>query len=723
MWWMGGRGGYIRRRELTLQGTIEPSTVVNVGDTLEVVVLELANEPRIMELSRRRALPDPWAEFGRQAQTWDKVRGTVKYVKQDRVVVEIQPGVDGTIAMEDLFTEPVQRPEEVVWPGDWVEATILRIDPAAQKLQLSIRHQLERGQLIGRLLDQMGEQEKASTEPQAELPENMPDTRAILNYTGQILVAEDDPDVRVALTQWLESAGCQVTACSDGAQGLESTERNEYSLLFTDIDMPSVNGITLAQQIRQRSPETICVFLSDPDHISQYLAEIEALGGYVFTKPLDTEEIHQFLNSLATGELPSRMAPPPSEESTPFRLYEQRVSGMRSTASLPERIGLALAHLLEETGAEKAILFHYDPISRLIQITAQEGPLSVDESQVNSLIASPVEDVITEDGVIWVNRIPSGFNEGYKNLLRLLPFQACIGIPVSLGDERSHALFIFHRHEDVFSRYRVRDVQAAGALISVALEEDLFRNHMRHSSALLLTGQLSSAFNHEIYNKISVLDFQLDMLTTNYKSLQETFPQMQQTGLSGQVNKSLAEVTQAVDAIKRMAEDFRQIIRGGASQSTNINQVIRRACEQVNPAAERAHVTMIQELDDNLPDLRLNRFALIYVVYNLLINAVQHLENHPNERQVKIQTGAAAESSDRHLFIRVADSGPGIHCQLWDKIFELGYTTRPGGSGLGLYIARSLVETLGGKIYVEESLIHTNTVFRIEIPEEAASHE
>lgn len=718
-----GMRGYIRRRELSLQGTLDPKKVVHEGDVLEVAVVELASEGRTMEFSRRRALPDPWVEFGRQARVWDIVRGTVKYVSKDRAVVEVRPGVDGTITQEDLSANPVESPEEVVWPGDWVEATILRIDPAARKLQLSIRHRLERGRLIGRILDQMSEQEGASPAPQAELPGGMPATRPALNYTGHILVAEDDPDVRAALTQWLEAEGCLVTACADGVEALECFDHEGYALLFTDINMPAVDGVSLVQKIRQRFPKTICVFLSDPEHISQNLAEIEALGGYIFTKPLDTEELYQFLASLSTGALPPRVSPPAPEDSSPFRAFEQRAAGMRSVASLAERIGLALAHLLEETGAEKAVLFHYDPMSRLIHIMAQEGPLLLDETQVNSLVASPVEDVITEDFVIWENHIPSRPNEGYENLLRLLPFQACIGMPVRAGEERDHALFIFHRQADMFSRYRVRDVQAAAALISVALEEDQFREHVRNSSALLLNGQLSAAFNHEIYNKISVLDFQLDMLASAYKGLQDTFPETQKTTQAGQVNKSLLEVAQAVGAIKRMAEDFRQIMRGGASQLININQVVQQACEQVKPAANRVSVALTPDFDGSLPDLRLNRFALLYVVYNLLINAVQHLESRPNERQVSVQTGRTPAGNARHIFIRVADNGPGIHCQLWEKVFELGYTSRPGGSGLGLYIARSLVETLGGKIFVEESLIHTGTIFRIEIPEEAGSNE
>jgi len=716
-----GLRGYIRRRELTLQGTLDPRSVVHIDDLLDVVVLQLATDERIIEFSRRKALPDPWIEFGHKTRMQDVVQGTVKYVSKDWVIVEVQPGVDGIIALEDLSIERVKRPEDVVWPGDRVEATVLRIDPNNHKLQLSIKYYLERGLLISRLLNQMNEQDKEPPALSFEPKEDIPESRTPLHYTGHILVAEDNPEVRTALTLWLESEGCQVKACSNGSEALEYFDHQVYSLLLTDINMPVVDGIALVRQIRRKYPKTVCVFLSDPDHISQNLSEIEKLGGYIFTKPLDTEEIHQFLADLSDGVLPARLILPSNEENQPFRPFGEKVNGMRSIAPLIDRINLALAHLLEETEAEKVVLFHYNPIKRLINIQAEVGTLQLDVTQVNSLVASPVEDVITEDFIIWENHISSGFSDRYENLLRLLPFQSCIGLPVQVGEEHNHALFIFHRQSDVFNRYRVRDVQTAASLISVALEEDLFRHHVSNSSALLLNGQLSSAFNHEIYNKISVLDFQLDMLSSSFKSLQDTIPDMRNNIQAEQVNKSLAEVSQAVRAINRMAEDFRHIMRGGSSQLININQIIQQACEQIKPAVARGEIVLTTDLDASMPDLRLNRFALIYIVYNLMINAIQHLENRPGERLLKVQTGRTQVNGYRYFFIRVVDNGPGIHCQLWEKIFELGYTSRQGGSGLGLYIARSLVETLGGKIFVEESFILAGTVLRIEIPEEAAS--
>lgn len=65
--------------------------------------------------------------------------------------------------------------------------------------------------------------------------------------------------------------------------------------------------------------------------------------------------------------------------------------------------------------------------------------------------------------------------------------------------------------------------------------------------------------------------------------------------------------------------------------------------------------------------------------------------------------------------LRFTDRGPGIHRQLWEKIFELGFSTRPSGSGLGLLTARSLVEPLGGRICVERSVVPISTTFLVEL--------
>ena len=79
--------------------------------------------------------------------------------------------------------------------------------------------------------------------------------------------------------------------------------------------------------------------------------------------------------------------------------------------------------------------------------------------------------------------------------------------------------------------------------------------------------------------------------------------------------------------------------------------------------------------------------------------------------------GHERRGQDIVLQISVEDDGPGIHHRLWERIFEMGFTTRRGeGSGLGLYVTRGLVETLGGRVYVAESHILWGTTFVVELP-------
>ena len=99
-------------------------------------------------------------------------------------------------------------------------------------------------------------------------------------------------------------------------------------------------------------------------------------------------------------------------------------------------------------------------------------------------------------------------------------------------------------------------------------------------------------------------------------------------------------------------------------------------------------------------------------------NAIEQIaEIRPREGgQVMIRVERLERANGAVIRVTVADNGPGIHWRLWEKIFEAGFTTRPDGSGLGLYIARNIVESLGGRLYVAESYINGGTVFAVDLP-------
>ncbi|MBI5567817.1 MAG: hypothetical protein HY870_23155 [Chloroflexi bacterium] len=138
---------------------------------------------------------------------------------------------------------------------------------------------------------------------------------------------------------------------------------------------------------------------------------------------------------------------------------------------------------------------------------------------------------------------------------------------------------------------------------------------------------------------------------------------------------------------------------------------------QIRPVAHRAGVEIRTTLDAALPNAAGKRGGLYQVFLNLMLNAMQQIENQPGTRRVlTVTTGSPKKDSLPRLQIRFTDTGPGIHQRLWEQVFRLGFTTRVGGSGLGLFIARNLIESMRGRICIEDSVVPLGTTFLIELP-------
>ena len=138
-----GREGYIRRRELSLEGDVTPQELVSPGQQIAAVVLDPSEPNRSIELSHRATLPDPWQEFIGKFHKGDVVKGRIKSLAPSGAFAQIIPGVDGFIPTEELAPWTVRDPQEVIWVGDDVEAVITRLESTRQRVRLSIRRRLE----------------------------------------------------------------------------------------------------------------------------------------------------------------------------------------------------------------------------------------------------------------------------------------------------------------------------------------------------------------------------------------------------------------------------------------------------------------------------------------------------------------------------------------------------------------------------------------------------
>jgi small subunit ribosomal protein S1 len=116
-----------------------PSAVLNVGDMVEVVVLDVDAEAQRISLGLKQAEPNPWDIITETFSEGDRVTGKVRNITDFGVFVEVLEGVDGLVHISDLSWKRINHPSEVVKKGDEVEAIITNIDAVNQRLSLSMK--------------------------------------------------------------------------------------------------------------------------------------------------------------------------------------------------------------------------------------------------------------------------------------------------------------------------------------------------------------------------------------------------------------------------------------------------------------------------------------------------------------------------------------------------------------------------------------------------------
>ncbi len=120
-----------------------PSKVVNVGDDVEAVVLDLDEGNRKISLGMKQIEPNPWDQIEQKYPVGTKVKGTVKNITNFGLFVGLEEGIDGLVHVSDVsWTESIKHPSEKFEKGDEIEAVVLKIDKENEKFSLGIK-QLE----------------------------------------------------------------------------------------------------------------------------------------------------------------------------------------------------------------------------------------------------------------------------------------------------------------------------------------------------------------------------------------------------------------------------------------------------------------------------------------------------------------------------------------------------------------------------------------------------
>ncbi len=241
------------------------------------------------------------------------------------------------------------------------------------------------------------------------------------------------------------------------------------------------------------------------------------------------------------------------------------------------------------------------------------------------------------------------------------------------------------------------EVDAAADLRTTLIEIDLARQVARAEGAVRARDDLLAIVSHDLKNPLGVVSLQSSWLRS---------AATKRSG-NGMTARELASAEQIYRAAARMNALIRDLLDAATIDAGGLHvhpalapilDVVEENVAMVRPLADAKHVAICEEVCDG-GTMRVDRERVFQVLSNLLGNAIKFT---PNGGAVTLRV----ERRDGDLVFMIADTGPGICSDDLAHVFDRHWrksTTGREGAGLGLYIAKGVVEAHGGKIWVEST--------------------
>ncbi len=227
------------------------------------------------------------------------------------------------------------------------------------------------------------------------------------------------------------------------------------------------------------------------------------------------------------------------------------------------------------------------------------------------------------------------------------------------------------------------------------------QSELNRSSRLAAAGEMAAALAHELHQPLSAI--------RNYaRAAQLLTPSPGNHELMQKVER---EAARAAEVVQRLRDFF----RGGTSHLERISvaRLIDGALEPLREEAAHHHIRLETRIAGESSELLVDRVQVETVVHSLVGNAMEAITAAGSgERLISV---TADEAHDGWVRCSVIDTGPGISPSIADRLFEPFATTKPTGIGLGLAMSRSMIESHGGKLWIERRSAG-NTVFGFSLP-------
>lgn len=242
----------------------------------------------------------------------------------------------------------------------------------------------------------------------------------------------------------------------------------------------------------------------------------------------------------------------------------------------------------------------------------------------------------------------------------------------------------------VFSAVRDNSgkLQFVVAMVEDTTERKRAQEALVQSEKLSTTGKLAASLAHEINNPLQTVIGCLGLA-------EESLAEGEDENLSAYVEMALEELRRAARIVKRL-RDVSRPADTLAMEPADVNALIDRALTLMRKQLQNEQIELTQRTADDLPKPKVIPDRIQQVLLNLLLNA---LEAMPQGGTLEIDTRYDDERSE--ICLAITDSGVGISPDVLPDIFDPFFSTKEGGTGLGLFVSQNMVQECGGRLEVE----------------------
>ena len=510
----------------------------------------------------------------------------------------------------------------------------------------------------------------------------------------KIIVLDDEKSIQELCKRVLTKEGYIVETYSEGKEVLERISKEKYDLILIDLIMPKIDGIKILKEIKKISPDTDVIVMTGFATIDSAVETIRLGAWDYIAKPFEIDELKQKIkNCLERRKLSSEV----NELKEILTLYEIS-QAMTSTLGLKQLLDLILKLACQALGADSGSIMLLDENQKELRVEAYFG---LNREVVENLRIKIGERIAGwaaghDEPLLLINGL-----EKYKEFSHLdsrPEIKSSMVVPLKIKDKLLGVINLNNTASSKnFTEKDLKLLTIFATNASLAINDAYVYDKIKELDRLKT--EFLSNVSHELRTPLMSIQGAVELL------LDISGKKSNKTD-----NSNLLEIIQRnsermSDLIKDLL-DFSKIEKGSfeiIKKKISIGNVIKEVVKEMTPIVEKKGLSFKHRIQREIPEILADPDRIKQVLINLIDNAIKFT---PSGGEITVGT----KVHDKFIEIFVQDTGIGIAPNQHEKIFEKFYqvdgsTTRQySGVGLGLAIAKSIVELHGGDIWVESQL-------------------